>query len=965
MAALSREVYVTFRSIGSLWGQWDLHFHTPSSFDYADKSITNEQIVHGLVDAGIVAVAITDHHVIDPKRIKALRSLGGGRLTVFPGIELRTELGGKESVHLIGIFPETADVDHIWTKLQGPLDITPVEAAKKGDDHVYVHFMKAATLIRELGGVVSAHVGSKSNSIENIANNHPYKQAFKEDLARDHIDLFELGQVKDQIAYNEKVFPTIGYERPLVICSDNHDIRDYKLKVPCWIKGDPAFATFQQVRSDPKERVYIGDLPLLLDRVRKNPTKYLRSIGFKKISGSTLSEDWFSGDVPLNPGLIAVIGNKGTGKTALAESIGLLGNTAQSSEFSFLHPAKFRQPRNNKAKHFLAELVWVDGHKTSKSLDSLVEEDAVELVGYIPQHYLETICNEIQSSDNRFDKELKSVIFSHVKEADRLGAETLDELLETLTEQTQVRMDQLRDELRGINKRIVELERQGSKEAKQLLLNLYSEKNRELTVHRNSKPPEVRKPEADPGKQREMQAVAKQIEERQKRRIELSSGLREIDSRNKDAAMERALVDRMLGRIRNFEMQYDTLIAESDADCKQLSLDLRELVKVHIERSPLTKLREDAQQAIDAAHLAKEQNETTTTTLKNEIDNLTAQLDAPNLAYQKYVQDLQDWQLREQEIIGSENESGSLTFIEKELRDYGDIPASLKRAEAEREAKTREIYAELQQLVSTYQSLYSPVQKFIEEHKLSAGKFNFQFQAAITAPEFPELLLNNVNQTRRGSFSGGDEGRKQANRLVATADFQSADGAIAFVAAVIDHLRHDRRHPSAPTVAISDQLKKGYNEEDLLDFLFSLKYLKPRYTIRWFGKEIEELSPGERGTLLLVFYLLIDRRDVPLIIDQPEDNLDNETVVDLLVPCISEARKRRQVIIVTHNPNLAVVCDADQVIHCHIDKSARNKVTYTSGSLENPINNKLTVDVLEGMRPAFDHRDSKYQAEAP
>lgn len=113
-----------------------------------------------------------------------------------------------------------------------------------------------------------------------------------------------------------------------------------------------------------------------------------------------------------------------------------------------------------------------------------------------------------------------------------------------------------------------------------------------------------------------------------------------------------------------------------------------------------------------------------------------------------------------------------------------------------------------------------------------------------------------------------------------------------------------------------------------------------------------------------MFYLLIDRRDVPLTIDQPEENLDNQTVVDLLVPCISEARKRRQVIIVTHNPNLAVVCDADQVVHCHIDKSARNKVTYTSGSLENPINNKLTVDVLEGTRPAFDHRDSKYQPKA-
>jgi predicted ATPase len=133
--------------------------------------------------------------------------------------------------------------------------------------------------------------------------------------------------------------------------------------------------------------------------------------------------------------------------------------------------------------------------------------------------------------------------------------------------------------------------------------------------------------------------------------------------------------------------------------------------------------------------------------------------------------------------------------------------------------------------------------------------------------------------------------------------------------------------------------------------------------LKWSGKNIEELSPGERGTLLLIFYLLIDRRDIPLIIDQPEENLDNHTVYELLVPSIKEARKKRQVIIVTHNPNLAVVCDADQIIHCSIDKQSGNRVTYETGSLENPAINKYTINVLEGTRPAFDLRDSKYQPE--
>lgn len=145
---------MSFRPIGSRWGKWDLHFHTPSSYDYKNKSVTNEQIVSRLESAGIVAVAITDHHLIDAPRICALQSISKDRITVFPGIELRSELGGKESVHLIGIFPDGADPEYLWTKIQGQLGLTAPEVQQKGDDRVYVHFEMAAELIHELGGKV-------------------------------------------------------------------------------------------------------------------------------------------------------------------------------------------------------------------------------------------------------------------------------------------------------------------------------------------------------------------------------------------------------------------------------------------------------------------------------------------------------------------------------------------------------------------------------------------------------------------------------------------------------------------------------------------------------------------------------------------------------------------------------------------------------------------------------------------
>jgi ABC-type cobalamin/Fe3+-siderophores transport system ATPase subunit len=154
---------------------------------------------------------------------------------------------------------------------------------------------------------------------------------------------------------------------------------------------------------------------------------------------------------------------------------------------------------------------------------------------------------------------------------------------------------------------------------------------------------------------------------------------------------------------------------------------------------------------------------------------------------------------------------------------------------------------------------------------------------------------------------------------------------------------------------------KDKRPEEVLNFLYGLEYIRPRYVLRWEGKDLSMLSPGERGTLLLVFYLLIDKSDIPLVIDQPEGNLDNHTVAKVLVECIKRTRKRRQVFIVTHNPNLAVVCDADQIVYAAMDKQNGNRITYACGSLESPVMSELVTDVLEGTRWAFGVRDAKYR----
>lgn len=148
-------------------------------------------------------------------------------------------------------------------------------------------------------------------------------------------------------------------------------------------------------------------------------------------------------------------------------------------------------------------------------------------------------------------------------------------------------------------------------------------------------------------------------------------------------------------------------------------------------------------------------------------------------------------------------------------------------------------------------------------------------------------------------------------------------------------------------------------KQEFYNLLCGLNYIGVAYKLKMGGRDLEELSPGERGIVLLVFYLALSKNNIPIIIDQPEDNLDNQSVYSKLVPCICEAKKKRQVIIVTHNPNIAIACDAEQIVYCHMNKTT-HEIQYKSGAIEEPEIRKCVVDVLEGTYPAFDLRKKKY-----
>src|SRR5262249_15052435 len=125
---------------------------------------------------------------------------------------------------------------------------------------------------------------------------------------------------------------------------------------------------------------------------------------------------------------------------------------------------------------------------------------------------------------------------------------------------------------------------------------------------------------------------------------------------------------------------------------------------------------------------------------------------------------------------------------------------------------------------------------------------------------------------------------------------------------------------------IEDQLRRGKTRRDFDDWFFDPDWFSVSYALLFDGKELRLLSPGEKGIVLLLLYLEAEREDTrPLIIDQPEDNLDNMSVYPALMEYFRKRKARRQILIITHNPNLVVNTDAEQVIVPGFDGSRTPK----------------------------------------
>ena len=995
---------------GAEWRKWDLHIHTPGTAKndqfVSENDVWEEYLQRIEQNTDITVIGITDYFSIENYvHLKALQA--GGRLLgkiIMPNVELRilpvTDSSTPINLHVI--FDPALDIEAIEREFFRKLKFSYQDAEyscirtdlinlgrayrtnptleenaawKEGIGQFNIPFSDLKKLFK--GSILEAKclIGVSNSSADgNSGIQHSSLAATRQEIYR-FSDFIFSGNPNDTTYFlgkgcdaSEKVIADYGSIKPCFTGSDAHSLDEVFLfhrERYTWIKADPTFEGLKQVIIEPEERVFIGDKPPLLDRISKNRTKYIKQLSVSQVDGYDDRHGvWFKDvSIPLNSELVAIIGNKGSGKSAIADVAALCSNYPANTDFSFLTKEKFK--KKGLAANFTASTTWESGKLSKINLNEQPENTEL-LVKYLPQGQFERLTNEIRTAEE-FQREIESVVFSHIPDSEKLGALSFDELIGKTTSSVNSEIEGYKGDIRDINKKIIELERKSTKAYREEVANKFKKKQEELNAL--VEPPPVSDPNEAPEKRALNKAVNEIINGLKGDIQVLQTSIQTAESEKKATLEVLQKLKTIKSDIRQKEIEINRFISEKEFELSAYDIDVKNLISIKADYSELDLLILDKEGCLQKAKEKLGESEVADGPLplprqlkakELQLNVEKSKLDAEQQQYQKYLADKASWQKDQAAILGAADRLDTVQFYQHEL-DYLDnnLISELKAKYDDRRAIVRIIFDKKQDVISVYKEARNRLNKIINQNQDTLKNYKIEVDASLVkSAGFNSKFLDFILQNKMGTFHSRDGGEAQLIRLLAEIDFDVKDDVLSLLDNLISALRFDQRTGQKNEQrAVAEQVK---DIPALYDYLFSLEFLEKNYQLKQGDKELEQLSPGERGALLLVFYLLLDNNDIPLVIDQPEDNLDNHSVATILVPFIRVAKKKRQIIMVTHNPNLAVVSDAEQVIYVDLDKEKNYVFSTVSGSIEDKAVNKKIVDVLEGAMPAFNTRKRKY-----
>lgn len=998
------------RARGTAWRIWDLHVHTPASIVQhygADTDDTWAQFIDELeaLPEDMTVIGINDYWFLDGyKRVVEARE--SGRLqnleAIFPVIELRLDhFGGTDgnlarvNLHVIfdpDLAPEVIQAQFI-NALQPKMKLAP--------SHASLNWQGVITRdsLTDLGhrikeSVPAEHLSNYDSDLREGFNNlNVGLDDVQAILAGSYFKgraLIGIGKTEwrdikwnDQsIAAKKNVinsaqFIFTAYEdttrwqadvedlrnsnvtHQLLDCSDAHHFSgsDQHMRLGAcqtWLNTTPTLAGLAYAIEEFDRRVFVGLEPPALARMRKNPERFIERI---RVGSENEDRDLFSHDLPLNSGFVAVVGNKGQGKSALLDCIALGGNSSRSSEFAFLSPTRFLSAQNQKvAREYRAEIIWATGTARQAQLNQPHDNAAPVLVEYLPQMFVERVCNLDPAADDadEFERELRTVLFTHIPEDERAGEKTFDALLTQKTRTSQDDLTRLRAELRTAVRGYVAIAAfRASNQASEVQSRLDLKQADIDAAKRDLETARAALAEIDTASKDDghLTALMQRSEEIETSRSELTTRRSANEQQQAKSRQRLGGMEAIAHRAEAIQADVATLNSEAEAllddggtgsPYLQLTVNAGRyqawLTKEEESLAALKRERDQVDQDLEVQEKARREN----------ADALAAADSARERARQRVLQSEE----RVTALVGDEDDEESHAGLSSLLRRIDEAPTKMSELRDEIMLCSRRVHEALEAQLHAVESLYAPASTFIAQSDVvkNAG---LEFNAELRILPAWRSVAAGLDGRKNGEFSDW------LIELPQRVEDTSWDQLATQLREAFDRLEHERGEAGGEYRNPATALRNNTTIDDFLMSMFDLSWLEVRFGLTGDGLPLSQLSPGQRGLVLALFYLVVDRRTTPLLLDQPEENLDNETIASKLVPAIHEAAGRRQTIVVTHNANLAVVGDADQIVHCQMND---RRFTVNSGSIAELDVAKFALNVLEGTKPAFDNRRHKYEA---
>ncbi len=978
-----------WNSRGSEWHRWDPHLHAPGTLLCDQFNGDWESYLTCIATASppVEALGVTDYFSIQTYR-KAKEHKAAGRMPgvklLFPNVEMRLDIKTSKSkainLHLL-FSPDDPNHEHeierVLAQLEFEFDergyfctiaqltelgraVDPKTATDKAALHVGTNQFKTTLLdlkkvfrkekwLRQ--NCLIAVAGGSNDGTSGLHEDHSYRATRLEIEAFANIIFASTPKQREfwlgkGALDREAIEKTYGALKPCLHGSDAH--RHETVAVPdlkrfCWLYGDLAFETLRQAVIEPDHRVCIGSSP----PPEPLATEVIRTL-------TTHDAPWIATPSQhFNSGLVTIIGARGSGKTALmdllAAAAGALSKTPSDS--SFLHRAS---SPDNLIGEASVDLTWGAGQTSNTSLrDALDGGDYwndEEQVRYLSQQFVERLCSSAGLAVE-LRQEMERVVFESTEQENRFEADSFESLADTLLEPVREKRAELKGSIREIGIKVIEEEVIRDRLPEQL--KEITTINAQLALLRKELVDILPKESAVHAKAlADLEAACGQSEtkvEGLRRRRKLLEDL-SADTRQTRSSREPARFDELQRRFtgagltpQEWEAFRMAFVGKIDDVLLQAVRGVDQAILFAIEGNP-----------------SKPVNLTAPPTGEWPLNNLRAareakkQLVGIDAARQKKYDELQRTLVRRE---------ATLRRLETDTTNGKGAADRRKTLVERRRQEYREVIRTVVEEESILNDLYLPLRKMLDAAAGTLAKLAFVVERQVDIDGWVKAGEGLLDLRRTSAFQGKGSLEQKAREYLLG---PWTSGTPEDVDRAMDKFRSDLQeqlNKAQPENATAQERREW--PQQVATWLYDISHIHVRYSIVYDGTPIERLSPGTRGIVLLLLYLAVDVHDRrPLFIDQPEENLDPQSVFEDLVPHFRVARQRRQVIVVTHNANLVVNTDADQVVIATSQRRAEGGlpiISYESGSLENPKIRAAVCRLLEGGQRAFLERERRYR----